>query len=65
MFLLFQKHESQIASLKVKRLKQETVGNKQEVVETDLGEESPLQAGTPTKADLGKDSPLLGRPSHL
>ena len=45
-----------MASLKVKRLKQETVGNKQEVVETDLGEESPLQAGAPPKADLGRDS---------
>ena len=50
-----------MASLKVKRLKQETVGNKQEVVGTDLGEES-LQAGAPTKADLGRDSPPLGRP---
>ena len=31
-----------MASLKVKRLKQETVGNKQEEVETNLGEESLL-----------------------
>ena len=64
MFLLFQKHESQIASLKVKRLKQETVENKQEVVEPDLGEESPPQAGAPTKADLGRDSPPLAAPPH-
>ena len=54
-----------MSSLKVKRLKQEIVGNKQEVFGTDLGEESPPQAGAPTKADLGRDSPPLGRASHL
>ena len=53
-----------MSSLKVKRLKQETVGNKQEVVGTDLGEES-LQDGAPTKADLGRDSPPLAAPPHL
>ena len=64
MFLLFQKHESQIASLKVKRLKQETVGNKKEELGTDLREESPPQAGAPPKADLGRDSPPMAAPPH-
>ena len=54
-----------MSSLKVKRLKQETVGNKKEELGTDLREESPPQAGAPPKADLGRDSPPLGRTSHL
>ena len=53
-----------MSSLKVKRLKQETVGNKQEELGTDMGEESPPQAGAPTKDDMGRDSPPLGRASH-
>ena len=43
-----------MSSLKVKRLKQETVGNKQEEAKTDLGEESLLSKPAPHKGRVGE-----------
>ena len=55
-----------MASLKVKRLKQETEGNKQEEVETDLGEESLLSkpARHPRPTWGGTPLPLAAPPTY-
>ena len=48
-----------MSSLKVKRLKQETVGNKQEEAKTDLGEESLLSKPAAHLGRVGEGLPSL------
>jgi hypothetical protein len=51
-----------MASLKVKRLKQETVGNKQEEAKPTWGRSPSSPSRSATQGRLGEGLPPLGRP---